>query len=177
MKTSISTLAFGIVLGLSSAIVVSPASADRFTRFQYANPDGGTTAGATRYRSGVNGSAARGHVVRTDGQGNAYAGSGGAFQSANGASGARAGATYYGSDGSLQHQSGMTASGTRGSVSSNGAATVGADGSVSQNRNSTLYNAATGNSYQGSTSYNQTGGLSHSATCYDGAGNVIACPR
>lgn len=177
MKTSFSTVALVIILGLSGMTLSSQASADRYTRFQYANPEGGTTAGMARHRSGANGNMARGRVVRTDGQGNAAAVSGGAFQAAHGARGARAGAIYRSADGSLQHQSGMTASGSRGSATSSGTATVSTDGSITQSRNTTLNNATTGNSYQGNTSYNSTNGLTHSATCYDGSGNVIVCPR
>ena len=81
-----------------------------------------------------------------------------------------------GADGSVLHQSGVKASGSRGSVNSTGGYTRNADGTLSQNRNTGITNAATGNSYQGSTSYDASNGLSRSATCYNAAGDVIACP-
>ncbi len=98
------------------------------------------------------------------------------FHTPAGASEARAGTTYHGADGSVQHSGGLAASGRRGSVTSSGGHTVGADGNVTQSRNTTLTNSATGNAYQGSTSYDQTNGVTHSATCYDAAGSEIDCP-
>ena len=176
MHTSLRILSLGLVLAMSGLTAAFPVSADRVTRFERDNPAGGTTAGVNRYRNGENGSLAQRRVIRSDGAGNARAVSGSAFRTPGGGSGARGATTYYGADGTVQHQSGVKASGSRGSVNSTGGYTRNADGTLSQNRNTGITNAATGNSYQGSTSYDASNGLSHSATCYNAAGDVIACP-
>lgn len=177
MNMPIRTLILSIFLGLGGMAASFQASADRAVRFERGNPMGGNTAGVMRHQTGPNGgSFSQRRVVRTDDAGNARVVSGGAFQTPNGASGARAGTTLYGSDGSVQHQSGMTANGTRGSVTSSGGYSLDANGNATQSRNTTATNAATGNSYQGSTSYSSETGFSHSGTCIDAAGNDIPCP-
>lgn len=177
MKTPVTTLTLCAALGLGGMTATFEASADRAVRFERSNPMGGSTAGAMRHQSGPDGgSFSQRRVMRNDGEGNGRVTSGGAFRTPGGASGARAGTTTYGADGSVQHKSGVTASGARGSMTSSGGYSVGADGAVTQNRNTTVTDAASGNTYQGSTSYNQTSGFTRSATCYDAAGNEIACP-
>lgn len=177
MKIAVRTLPLCIVLGLTGLTTSLQASADRVTRFERSNPQGGTTAGTLRHQSGQHGgSFSQRRVVRTDEAGNTHIVGGSSFQTPGGASGARAGTTTYNSDGSVQHRSGMTASGTRGSVTSNGGYTVSAEGDVSQSRSTTVTNASNGNTYQGNLSYDQSNGLNHSGTCYDATGKQISCP-
>jgi hypothetical protein len=176
MKTHIRILTLGLVLSMSGLAATFPAPADRFTRFERGNPQGGSTAGVNRYRSGENGSFAQRRVIRSDDSGNARATSGSAFRTPNGGNGVRGATTYYGADGSVQHKSGVNANGSRGSLNSTGGYTRSADGTLSQERNTGITNAATGNSSQGSTSYDASNGVSHGATCYNAAGDVIACP-
>lgn len=170
------SMSVSIILGLAGLVVTADALADRMTRFERENPAGGTTAGINRHISGENGGLTQRRVIRSDGEGNGRVSSGGTFHGPNGAVGGRAGTTTFSSDGSAQHQSGMAVSGSQGSVKSTGSATVDANGNVTQSRDTSVTNATTGNSYQGSTSYNSSTGVTHSATCYDGSGNVIACP-
>ena len=177
MKLRSVTLSLCLAMTLGGLSATPSAYADRTVRFERQNPAGGTTAGSMRNHSGTNG----GHylqrrVVRTDGQDNGRVSGGSAFQTPGGASGLRGGSTYYHADGSVQHASGLAASGTRGSITSRGGYTRNPDGTITQQRSTHLSNAATGNSYQGSTSYDATNGLSHSATCFNAAGDEIACP-
>lgn len=177
MKRSITPLAVCLTIGFAIMATSFQASADRVVRFDRPNPAGGSTSGMTKHLSGGNGGGmTQRHVVRSDGEGNSRAVSGGAFHTPGGTSGARAGTTVQNADGSVQHKSGMTTSGTHGSASSTGSYTVDANGNVTQNRDTNMTNAATGNSYQGSTSYNSETGVTHSATCFDAGGNEISCP-
>lgn len=172
LRSLIPATAALLVLGSLSLDV----HADGGRRFIRENPAGGVTAGAARHHAGPNGAMASRRVLRTDGEGNAMATSGRVWQGANGGVGARAGVTTRSADGSVQHESGLAASSAKGSVTSQGGFTKDAEGNVVQSRNTTATSAATGNSYQGNTSYNKDTGLTHSGTCYDAGGNVIACP-
>ncbi len=170
-------LVVGLCLGMTMAMISSVALADRAVRFERANPMGGTTAGMTRHLVGEQGgSLSQRRVIRGDGSGNGRVVTGTVVQGANGGTGARAGTTSRSADGSIQHQSGMSASGSRGSVQSSGSTEVDSTGNISQGRSTSATNATTGNSYQGSTTYSSASGVNHSGTCYDSAGNVIACP-
>lgn len=167
------TLAVALLLG---GLSVS-AQADGGRRFIRDNPAGGVSAGAVGHRSGENGRMAARRVVRTDGEGNGVATSGRAWETTAGGRGARAGATTRSADGAIEHESGISSSGPRGSVTSQGSLSRDAEGSVTQSRSTSGTNAATGNSYQGSTSYSKETGLSHSGTCFDASGATMPCPR
>lgn len=92
-----------------------------------------------------------------------------------GGTAARAGTNTRNADGSATHQSGLSASGSRGSVQSSGSASRDAAGNVTQSRSTSATSAATGNSVQSSSSYTKDTGLTRSATCYNASGAVIAC--
>jgi len=112
--------------------------------------------------------------VSGDGSGNATLRSGGVYRGPGGGTAARSGQTSRSADGTLSHQSGFAAQGAGGgSVQSSGGLTRSADG-VNQSSTTTA-TAANGNTYSGSTSYDPQSGLSHTATCTDAAGQVIAC--
>lgn len=165
----------GLVAGLVSGLVPMSAEAGGL-RTTHANTAGGVTSTAMVGRQGASGGAyARGRSVATDGHGNGTAVSGAGFVGPNGATGGRAGTTTVYADGSATHQSGLSASGAQGSVQSSGSATRDAAGNVTQSRSSAATNTATGNSVQSSSAYNSTTGLTHTATCYNASGAVIAC--
>lgn len=151
------------------AISITPAEAGRGAA---RNGKGSVVAGGT-----ANGNTwGRGRAVTTNESGGTTVTSGGAYQGANGARGARAAQTTVNPDGSATRRGGFSASGARGSASSEGSATRNADGTYTGSRSSTATNAATGNTYNGTTTYDQNG-ATRTATCTDAAGNTIACPR
>lgn len=119
----------------------------------------------------------RGHTVQKTESGSTVAASGGAFETAKGAKGARGSTTTINPDGSASRQGGLSGSGARGSIASQGQATRNADGTYSGQRSTQATNAATGNSYDGNTTYNSTDGVKRTATCTDAGGNSINCPR
>lgn len=168
--------ATGTCLALT-AMTSPDVSAESVRKFSRSNAAGGTADGSRRVVTGPNGgtSASR-RVIRSDGEGNATAGTGRVWTSPNGGVGGRAGHTTVGADGSVEHRSGVATSGAKGSVSSQGSSQRDADGNVTGARTTNATNAATGNSYQGQTSYDKATGVSHSASCFDAAGNAIACP-
>jgi hypothetical protein len=112
----------------------------------------------------------------TDGQGNGAAASGGTVRGPNGGRAVRGSGTTVNADGTVNHQGGVAVQGQNGSAQSRGGFTRNADGTVQGGRSTTATNSNTGNSYQGQTTYDSQTGVQHSGTCYDAAGNVIACP-
>lgn len=175
MKTRSLILALGATL-LAAAVTAGTADAAS-RRVVRPNAAGGTTATAITAHEGPNGGKyVRGRGLATDGQGDARYVSGGAFKGPDGATGGRAGTTSRSADGSMTHQSGMTAQGARGSVQSSGSATRDASGNVSQSRTSTATSAATGDTIKTSESYTSGSGVTRSASCFDAGGNSIACP-
>ncbi|MDF1692236.1 MAG: hypothetical protein P1U47_07680 [Zhongshania sp.] len=176
MKTSITTMAFCFGLSLASLAGASSAAADG-RHVDRDNMKGGRTVGAGRYVAAENGGVlAQRRVVRSDDQGNVSKTSGGLFRTPNGGQGGRFSNTVHGADGSVQHQSGLKASGEKGGVETNGGYQRDANGNLTQNRDTAITNAQTGNTYQGNTQYSKEAGVSHSATCFDGSGSEIACP-
>jgi hypothetical protein len=139
------------------------------------NAAGGVTAGQGRAVQGENGGFVGGRGFASDGEGNAAGASGQAFKGPNGAAGARAGKWSRSSDGSVDHQSGGAVTGAAGSASTSGSASRDAAGNTTASRN-TQATSNTGATYDGSTTYESGSGASHSGTCTDSAGNVVACP-
>lgn len=143
----------------------------------HANQAGGVTGSAMRGVKGPNGGAAvGGRGVATDGQGNAAGGSGQAVKGPGGAMGARAGTWSRSADGSMQHQSGGAVSGAQGTASSSGSMSKGADGTVGGSR-TTNAQANSGATYDGETTYDKDSGVTHSGTCTNAAGEVVACTK
>ncbi|MBS1196470.1 MAG: hypothetical protein H6R18_255 [Proteobacteria bacterium] len=101
---------------------------------------------------------------------------GGTFKTASGATGERTATNTRSADGTFNHQSSMTAIGTKGNIKSSGSMTKTADGNVSGQRNTTATDA-NGNTYNGSTTYNKTDGLQHTSSCTNAAGETIACKK
>lgn len=117
----------------------------------------------------------RGWGVRQNADGSTTAARGGAFRLNNGAKGVRGATTTVNPDGSATRRSGFAATGSKGTITSEGSGTHAADGSISGTRNTGI-TAANGNSYSGTTSYDPATGLTHSGSCRDAAGNTISCP-
>lgn len=138
------------------------------------NQAGGVSGGAVRGFKGQNAAGVSATEVVTDGSGNVEAGNVKAFKGPN-AAGARAGVTTRKADGSVQHQSGMAATGQQGTVTSSGSYAKDASGNRSGER-STTATSTSGASVQGQTTYSG-GDISHTTTCYDAAGNAVACPK
>lgn len=163
------------LLCLSAAITL-PVHAGRL-RYAHGNAEGGVTQGAVVGHRGEAGKGVRGRRVVTDGQGNARATSGAAYQGVNGGSLRRAGQTTRAADGSMNHASGLDASGAKGSVQSQGSTTRDASGNVTQNRSTSGSSASTGNSFTATESYIKGEGVTRSVSCFDAAGAPIACPK
>lgn len=163
-------------VALTTVALTAPAHAER-VRFSHQNAEGGVTRGFGAAHAGEAGSAARGHMLRTDGQGNGSVTSGAAATTANGGVFKRAGHTTRSVDGSMQHDSGFAGSNSQGSVQSQGSATRDAQGNVTQNRSTTATSNATGNSTTSTSSYSKESGFDHSVSCFDANGAAIACPK
>jgi len=172
MRTALSLVA----LTLTTLALTAPAAHAERLRFAHRNAEGGTTRGFEAAHAGEAASGARGHLLRTDGNGNATVTSGAAMKTENGGVFKRAGRTTRSADGSLQHDSGFNASNSKGSVQSQGSATRDAQGDVTQSRTTTATSASTGDTLKSTTSYNKDTGLEHSVNCFDASGNAIACP-
>lgn len=165
-KTMIA-IAFG-----ASLLAASVAAEDRPNRTRTSGANGTVTA-----IQGEKGSGARARGAKRNSDGSVTAASGGAFQTANGARGARASTTTVNPDGSGTRVSEAAASGPAGSASTSSDVTRNADGTFSGGRTSTATSTSTGNTYNGSTQIDPaTGQPVRTATCTDSAGTVIACP-
>lgn len=160
---------------LLSTITLDAALADGHLRFARENRAGGVTAGKFGHHTGPNGGEiARGHGLATDGEGNAVGGSGACARGAQGEA-CRAGAFTRDAQGNVTRQGGAAFEGANGaSGTTEGGFTKNADGTYSGARDTELSGA--NGSYSGSTTYSSENGVSHSATCMDTAGNVVACP-
>jgi hypothetical protein len=90
-------------------------------------------------------------------------------QSASGSKLDSTGNFTRGSDGTVSGSSSTSASGARGSY--NGSTTA-ANGTTTHDGH---YTSSSGDSYQGETAYTKGQGYTHSGTCKDAQGNVIAC--
>ncbi|WP_200248449.1 hypothetical protein [Thiococcus pfennigii] len=176
MNKSFRMLTACAILGLTSSLVALDAFADLAERFSRENPAGGTTAGKIRNETGPEGGKfLQRRTIRTDGEGNAAAVTGGAFRTPEGAAGTRGGVTVRKDDGSIEHKSGAAVTGERGTLKSSGGVSVDAEGNVSGSR-STDIEGAKGGSFEGSTSYDKDSGLTRSQTCFDAGGNEVPCP-
>lgn len=174
MRTALSLVALSLT---TLALTASPAHAERL-RFAHRNAEGGTTRGFEAAHAGEAASGARGHLLRTDGNGNGNATvtSGAAVSTESGGIFKRAGRTTRSADGSVQHNSGFNASNSKGSMQSQGNATRDAQGDVTQSRTTTATSASTGDTLRSSTSYSKDTGVEHSVNCFDASGNAITCP-
>lgn len=162
---------------VTALVLTAPAAHAERLRFSHQNADGGVTRGFGAAHAGEAASGARGHVVRTDGQGNGSVTSGAVVSTESGGVFKRAGHTTRNADGSAQHDSGFTGSNSKGSVQSQGSATRDAQGDVTQNRTTTATSANTGNSAVSTSSYSKDGGFDHSVNCFNATGAAIACPK
>lgn len=166
-----------VCLTLATLALAAPAAHAERLRFAHQNAEGGVTRGFGAAHAGQAASGARGHVLRTDGQGNGSVTSGAAVSTANGGQFKRAGHTTRSADGSMQHDSGFTGSNGKGSVQSQGSATRDAQGDVTQNRTTSATSASTGNSAVSTSSYSKDGGFEHSVNCFDANGAAMNCPK
>lgn len=165
-----------IALTFAALSLGAPAAHAERLRFAHRNAEGGTTRGVEAAHAGEAASGARGHLLRTDGNGNATVTSGAAVKTENGGVFKRAGRTTRSADGSVQHDSGFNASNSKGSVQSQGSASRDAQGDVTQSRTTTATSASTGDTMKSSTSYNKDTGVEHNVSCFDASGNAITCP-
>lgn len=116
----------------------------------------------------------RGRHVYSDGQGNVDGRSGAHAVGANGGSAQRQGSFYRHADGSAGRQGSASVNGANGgSATTSGSIARDAAGNVNGSR-STSATGQNGNSYSGSTSV-QNGAITHTGTCSNAAGEVIAC--
>ncbi|MEZ5668635.1 MAG: hypothetical protein R3F55_14575 [Alphaproteobacteria bacterium] len=140
------------------------------------NGAGGISAGTIHNWTGPNGGQLfGGRGFATDGQGGGVFGSRGCA-TGNGGWACRAGGTAFDGNGNVTHGSGFAAQGPNGGwIASQGGFTRNAAGGWAGGRTTTLSGA--NGSYVGSSSYSSDGGYVHTGTCYDVAGNVVACPR
>jgi hypothetical protein len=163
-------------------------------------PNGGGVASGSETTTGANGTVTRRGQAVSDGQGNVKGGTSAEGTTVNGGSASRAGKFQRNADGSFSQSSGAsgtTASGGTGSTSGNvsgdgqggfsgirqtsgtsangdtysGQTTGGTGQGVQHGTNATT---ASGTNYDGSTSVSQDG-ATHSATCTNASGEVIAC--
>jgi len=126
--------------------------------------------------------------------------SGGFVHGANGAYASRRGSTVINSNGSVQHSGAANGSGPNGSFNTAGNFSRNPDGTYSGQRSTTAtgangsysgdtqyangsashttdYTAKNGDTYAGDTTWTKGEGVTHSGTCKDASGKVIACPR
>lgn len=164
------------LMALCSALLSTSLAAhaeERFKRLHHRDDDSAARVSAAE---GDKGELIRGRRTRVDEAGNVVTGRGAILRGAEGGKAVRAGRTVRSPDGSVNHEAGFAASGSQGTIKSQGELTRSADGDVSAQRQTTA-TGAQGNSYQGSTSYSKGEGFEHSGTCTDAAGNTIACKR
>jgi hypothetical protein len=171
-------LAYSLMIVSMSVFVLSAfagAQGFRSGGFMRQNGAGGISGGAARgFRTPQGGS---GHAwgFSSDGQGNVAGGSARAFRGPNGRTGARSGGFTRSADGTINHRSGAAVSGQRGSIATRGSFSKDSSGNVSGSRNTTA-TSQSGAYYEGSTAFNSSSGVQHTGTCYDAAGNAVACP-
>ncbi len=172
-KTAVFSLV-ALMLGL-----YMPSSAGAWGRGSFHGVHGNAAGGVTATRSSgfraPNAGGFRTRGLTTNGQGNVAAGSASAYHTPAGTVGGRASATTRTSDGTVNHQGGMAVTGSMGSVQSQGGFTKSSDGTVSGSRDTSVQSQS-GAAYQGNTSYSTETGITHTGTCTDAYGNVVACP-
>ena len=113
---------------------------------------------------------------QADGQSNASAARSGSLSGANGGSAGYDRSAYRNADGSAGRQGSAYANGPNGgTASTRGGISRDADGNVTGER-STTATGANGNGYTGSTTVSG-GTVSHTGTCTNAGGEVVACPR
>lgn len=177
MKTSMhsSILLLTLVAGGLTALAATDAQARERTRTRTASHvDGARSAAVNASASGAHGSRTHARQWQADGQGNAAGSRSATVSGANGGSAARQSSAYRNADGSAGRQGSASATGANGgSASSSGSIGKSADGSVEGSRQ-TSASGANGNSYQGATTVSN-GSVSHTGTCTNAAGEVVAC--
>ncbi|KAF1710113.1 hypothetical protein [Pseudoxanthomonas sacheonensis] len=176
MNTKINALLAAIALaGVFSAGIDDAGARERTRTRAVSNVEGVRNASTSASASGANGSYARGRNVQSDGQGNASGWRNASVSGANGGSASSQGSFYRNADGSAGRQGSATAtSANGGTASTSGGFTKNPDGTYSGGRE-TSATGANGNSYNGSTAY-ENGSITHTGTCTNAAGEVIACP-
>ncbi len=176
-------LAIAFVAALSSFAVDAVHAEGRFHAGGTAVTEQGAVSGRGAAVRGPNGGGAmRGGGAAVDSQGNFVSGHGGAatVKDSSGnvkAQGVRAGKTTGTAGNGLQHESGMAAQGTKGSVKSSGTLTTDGAGGVSGVRNTSAQSSTSDASYQGSTTYQKGAGAAHTSACTDAAGTTVSCPK
>lgn len=177
MKTSMhsSMLLLTLAVGGLSALAASDAQARERSRTRtVGHVDGARSAAVNAHGSGAHGSYARARQWQAGGQGNASGSRGATVSGANGGSATRQASAYRNADGSAARQGSASVSGANGgTASTSGSISRSADGSVTGGRQTSV-TGANGNSYQGSTTVGN-GSISHTGTCTNGAGEVVAC--
>lgn len=137
---------------------------------------------------GANGAEARREMVGEEGEiarrrgfvgdnaaGQAVGGRAEALRGPDGGAAGRVGGFSEGPDGSLNHESAAGLRGADGTMQRQSSFDRSGTGPATGQRTTTA-TGVDGNSYQGNTSYTQGQGISHSGTCRNAAGAVIACP-
>lgn len=198
-------LVAALVMTTGLAASIDDADARQRSRARsVSNIDGARQAHTSASGSGVRGSYARSRTLSTDGQGNgsitrsgsatganggdasyqaqAYRNADGSagrstsayVDSANGGSASRSATSSRDGTGNASRSASASAQGANGgSVSTEGGFTKNADGTYSGGRDTTA-TGPQGNTYSGSTDYSN-GQVSHTSTCTNAAGEVIAC--
>jgi hypothetical protein len=174
MEMTMRTKSSFAILAATAGLFAMAATADaRPTRAKAAGQNGSVTA-----IKGANGSGVRARGAVKNADGSVTSGRTGAFQTANGAKGARGSTTTINPDGSANRRTARGATGARGSYGTTSDVTRNADGTYSGGRSTNATSNATGNTYNGSTQIDPaTGKPVRSATCTNASGAVIACPR
>jgi len=136
--------------------------------------EGGRFAATRAAGHGERGAYARGRNVYSDGHGNVDGRSRAYAIGADGGTAQRQGSFYRNADGSAGRQRSASLSGANGgTANTSGNITRDADGDVDGSR-STSATGRNGNSYNGSTTLDN-GVVTHSHSCTNAAGDVIAC--
>lgn len=174
MKKTLIITAISAALSLLQTV---PTQAAGYRRGGFVRPNaaGGYSGGSGSAFRGPNAAGAAGRAFASDGQGNAVAGSGRMFRIPGGGAG-RAGLTTRTTDGTTTHQGAFGARGVNGSIFSQGSSSYNPQTGLTANRQTTAQ-AYSGQSYSGSTSYSQGTGVTHSGSCTNAFGKVVACPQ
>ncbi|MDG4596908.1 MAG: hypothetical protein P9F75_14675 [Candidatus Contendobacter sp.] len=172
-----------VTLGLNVAVLSATHAAGRFhAGGTVVNEQGAVSGRGAAVRGPHGGGAARGGGAAVDNQGNFVSGHEGAatIKDSSGnikAQGVRAGKTTGKVGSGAQHQSGMAAQGTQGTVKSTGSFSTDGAGGASGSRSTSAQSSTTDASYQGSTSYQKGSGATHTSTCTNAAGQTVSCTK
>lgn len=164
------------LLALCGTLLTTALSAHADERILRRHQRDGDSAARVVAADGDKGELLRGRRTHVDEEGNVVTGRGALLRGAEGGKAVRASRTVRSPDGSLNREAGFAASGSQGTIKSQGNLTRSADGDVNAQRQ-TSATGTQGNTYQGSTTYSKGEGFEHTGSCADAAGNTIDCKR